>query len=103
MFERLWIAVCALLLIQAALLAAWVWYTLRRTNYTLGQSFWFSLNHLFTTLLWRIKISGRLPVGPRQGAVIVSNHSSGIDPLSFNGPATGLCIGWWRVSIGNIR
>jgi 1-acyl-sn-glycerol-3-phosphate acyltransferase len=81
MFERLWVAVAGLLLILAALLAVWVWYTRTRTNYTLQQSFWFLLNRLFNTLLWRTRVSGRLPVGPRQGALIVANHTSGIDPL----------------------
>ena len=62
-------------------LAAWVWYTLRRTNYTLGQSFWLALNCLFNRLLWRTQISGPIPVAPGQGAIVVCNHRSGIDPL----------------------
>jgi 1-acyl-sn-glycerol-3-phosphate acyltransferase len=51
------------------------------------------INRLMTTLLWRTKISGPLPVGPRDGAIIVSNHGSGIDPLLIQ-PASNRVVHW---------
>ena len=90
-------AMLALVLVLSAALAAWVWYTLGRTNYTLGQSFWLLINRLITTLLWRTKISGPIPVGPRSGAILVSNHRSGIDPLLIQ-PAGNRIVHWMVAS-----
>jgi 1-acyl-sn-glycerol-3-phosphate acyltransferase len=61
-----------------ALAAAWM---MLRYRYTPGQSFWYSLNFFFNKVLWRTKVSGSLPIGPGQGAIVVCNHRSGIDPL----------------------
>ena len=63
-------------LLAAVLLVRW-----RRTGYTLGEAFWYGLNLFFTRVLWRTSVSGPLPIAPGQGAVIVCNHISGIDPL----------------------
>ena len=52
----------------------------RRSGYTVLQSLLYLTNRLFSRVLWRTTISGRLPVADSQGAVIVCNHSSGIDP-----------------------
>ena len=81
MLEREWIPIAVTLLLFSGLIAAWVWYTRTRTNYTLVQAVLFLINRLVTRLLWRTRISGPLPIGPHSGAVIVSNHNSGIDPL----------------------
>jgi 1-acyl-sn-glycerol-3-phosphate acyltransferase len=97
MFNRAWIAVAVLLLTAVALVAAWAWYTFRRTNYTLGQSILYLINSLVTRLIWRTTISGRLPIGPAQGAVIVSNHRSGIDPLLIQ-VATDRVVHWMVAS-----
>jgi 1-acyl-sn-glycerol-3-phosphate acyltransferase len=66
--------VCGLLVL--VLFVAW-----RRTGYTLAEAVCYALNLFFTRILWRTKVSGPLPVDLGQGAVIVSNHISGIDPL----------------------
>lgn len=52
----------------------------RGQRYTLAQYPIFLFNRLISRLLWRAEISGRLPVQPGQGAVIVCNHIGPIDP-----------------------
>jgi 1-acyl-sn-glycerol-3-phosphate acyltransferase len=39
------------------------------------------INIFITRVMWRTHVDGRLPLSRGQGAVIVSNHRSGIDPL----------------------
>ena len=72
------------LVIFLAILAAlvvWVVAARRATRYTFPQSCLYLVNAFFTRVLWRVRVSGPLPVPDNQGAVIVSNHRSGIDPL----------------------
>jgi 1-acyl-sn-glycerol-3-phosphate acyltransferase len=64
-----------------AALAAWIVAARRTTRFTFPQSCWYFVNTLFTRVLWRAQVSGPLPVADKQGAVIVCNHRSGIDPL----------------------
>jgi 1-acyl-sn-glycerol-3-phosphate acyltransferase len=65
----------------AAALAVWVVIARRSTKFTFAQSSLLLVNAFFTRVLWRTTISGPLPIGDDVGAVIVSNHSSGVDPL----------------------
>jgi 1-acyl-sn-glycerol-3-phosphate acyltransferase len=44
------------------------------------QRFWWRVNQVLCRVLWRARISGRLRVGPDQGALIISNHHSPMDP-----------------------
>ncbi|MHC4398885.1 MAG: lysophospholipid acyltransferase family protein [Planctomycetota bacterium] len=53
---------------------------LRRMPFTPLQGVLYGLNVLVTRLLWRTRIEGSLHVPPGQGAVIISNHRSPIDP-----------------------
>jgi len=73
------------LCISAVLLLAIVWWIVavkRRTHYTIWQAPWYLLNLFFTRVLWHTQVTGGpLPVADDQGAVIVCNHRSGIDPL----------------------
>lgn len=62
-------------------LVCWVAIAWRRSPYTPAQYGLYLVNTFFTRVLWRTEVSGRLPVPDNQGAVIVSNHISGIDPL----------------------
>jgi 1-acyl-sn-glycerol-3-phosphate acyltransferase len=62
-------------------LALWIVLSWRRTRYTFGQFCLYVVNSFFTRVLWRTQVSGPLPVSADEGAVIVSNHQSGIDPL----------------------
>lgn len=64
-----------------------------RTYYTFSQSVLYFINVLITSLMWRVKVSGRLPVKPGQPAVVVSNHTSGIDPLLIQ-RTTNCCVHW---------
>jgi 1-acyl-sn-glycerol-3-phosphate acyltransferase len=58
--------------------ALWAW---SRTRFTFFQAFLLFIDTLLTRILWRATVSGPLPVAEGEGAVIVCNHSSGVDPL----------------------
>jgi 1-acyl-sn-glycerol-3-phosphate acyltransferase len=71
----------ATLLALAVALAAWIVCSWRRTRFTFFQAcLWFS-DLLVARILWRAQISGPLPIDENEGAVIVCNHTSGIDPM----------------------
>jgi 1-acyl-sn-glycerol-3-phosphate acyltransferase len=75
-----WIILAALAV--AALLILWrAWIIYRRTRYTLAQVPLYLLCYVLNRLLWRTTVSSPLPVPMDQGAIIVSNHRSGVDPL----------------------
>lgn len=65
----------------ALALWAWMYLSRRQTHYTRRQSFLYLINAFFTRVLWRTTTHGRIELPETQGAVIVSNHISGIDPL----------------------
>lgn len=72
-----WTAVAVVFgLLLLVLFVAW-----RRSGYTLPEAMCYVLNLFFTRILWRTQVSGPLPIAAGQGAVIVCNHISGIDPL----------------------
>jgi len=72
-----WIILLALVAALAArIVVAW-----HHSNYTFLQSFLYLVNTFFTRVLWRTQVSGPLPLPDHQGAVIVCNHRSGVDPL----------------------
>jgi 1-acyl-sn-glycerol-3-phosphate acyltransferase len=52
-----------------------------RSPFTPAQTLLFVLALLLVRLLWRAKLPGWLPLEPDQGAVVVSNHRSSIDPF----------------------
>jgi 1-acyl-sn-glycerol-3-phosphate acyltransferase len=66
--------------LMALALAAWAIAAKKRTRYSWRQSPIYLYSTLMSRVLWRTRISGRLPVSNGQGAVIVSNHVAGIDP-----------------------
>ena len=59
----------------------WFGLSWRATPYTFWQFVLYLVNRFFTRVLWRTEVSGTLDLPDSQGAVIVSNHVSGIDPL----------------------
>ncbi len=67
-----------LALAASAAIAFLVWW--RRSPLTLVQTWMWSVNYLITRLLWGTRIEGELQVRPGEGAVIVANHRSSIDP-----------------------
>jgi 1-acyl-sn-glycerol-3-phosphate acyltransferase len=64
-----------------------------RSLYTLPQALMYFVNLVVTTLVWRVRVSGKLPLDPGKAAVIVSNHISGIDPLLIQ-RTTDRCVHW---------
>lgn len=74
------VAAVALLAISLGLLG-WALVAWRRTRFTLSQAILCLINYLIARILWRTEVSGPFPVDPHEGAVIVCNHSSGVDPL----------------------
>ncbi|OHB72882.1 MAG: hypothetical protein A2V70_03235, partial [Planctomycetes bacterium RBG_13_63_9] len=52
----------------------------RRLPYRPSQSLLWVLNYVIVRVLWRTEITGRPAIAPGQGAVIVCNHRSPIDP-----------------------
>jgi 1-acyl-sn-glycerol-3-phosphate acyltransferase len=61
-----------------AVLAFVIWW--KRSPLTLIETFLWSGNYLIARLIWRTRIEGELQVQPNQGAVIVANHRSSVDP-----------------------
>jgi 1-acyl-sn-glycerol-3-phosphate acyltransferase len=70
-----------ILAVLAAVLVAGTVVAWRATPYTFWQFCIYVLNNFFTRVLWRTEVIGTLDLGESQGAVIVCNHQSGIDPL----------------------
>src|SRR5271155_411023 len=97
MAQRAIIAAIVILLTLTGALALWFWRTIRRTHYTLPQAGWYLINLTVNKLLWRTTVGGPLPIGPDQGAVIVCNHRSGIDPLLIQ-MATERVVHWMVAS-----
>ena len=88
------VAVGVSLVVAGLLLAAIVAW--RRSGYPLALAFLYSINWLITTGMWRVKVSGRLPVKRGEATVVVSNHISGIDPLLIQRSTD--CIVRWMVA-----
>jgi 1-acyl-sn-glycerol-3-phosphate acyltransferase len=65
----------------------------RQLRLTRAQSFWYCVNYLFTRLLWRARVDGELSVAPEQGAILVCNHRSSVDPC-FIEIATNRAVHW---------
>jgi 1-acyl-sn-glycerol-3-phosphate acyltransferase len=62
-------------------LAGWLLLSWKRSRFTFFQAVLCLINLLLTRILWRATTSGRLPVASDEGALIVCNHISGVDPL----------------------
>ncbi|HZZ29309.1 MAG TPA: 1-acyl-sn-glycerol-3-phosphate acyltransferase [Pirellulales bacterium] len=65
-------------LFVAGLAAMLLWW--RRSQLTFGQTLLWLVNYLIARLLWGTRVEGSLPQQEGVGAVIVSNHRSGVDP-----------------------
>ncbi len=77
--------------------ATWIVIAWRHSPYTFLQWCLYLTNTLFTRVLWRTETIGKLELPDHQGAVIVSNHRSGIDPLLIQ-LCTGDRIVHWLVA-----
>jgi 1-acyl-sn-glycerol-3-phosphate acyltransferase len=79
--DRTTLTALMFVLALAVALVAWIVHSWRQTRFTFFQALlWFS-DLLVTHVLWRAQISGPLPVAEGEGAVIVCNHTSGVDPM----------------------
>ena len=87
----------ALLLVVLLLLIAWLLARLIRRPMTLWQSVLYHIAHVITRLLWRGTADRLLPIEPGQGAVIVTNHRSSVDPF-FVQLAVGQKLVHWMVA-----
>lgn len=65
----------------------------RGTHYTLPQVPIYLIFSFYSRIIWRGTVSGRLPVAHGQGAVIVCNHTSSVDPW-FVQLAMDRCAHW---------
>jgi 1-acyl-sn-glycerol-3-phosphate acyltransferase len=81
--------------LAGACLAAgvWVWMKIRATPFSLVQGLLYGLNYAVARVLWRARVHGRLGLAHGQGAVIVCNHRSSLDP-SFIHLATARVVHW---------
>ncbi len=68
-----------------------------RSPLTPLQATLYGVNCLLTRILWRTEIRGAMPIPPQQGAVIICNHRSPVDP-SFIQLATGQRVTHWMVA-----
>jgi 1-acyl-sn-glycerol-3-phosphate acyltransferase len=84
-------------LAAAALLPlGWLAVQFRRSRLTISQTVLYGLCVLLTRLQWRARVIGSLDLPPGQGAVIVSNHRSSIDPLFI--AIAAKCVVHWMVA-----
>ena len=83
----------AFLLVASLVPCLWAVYALWKSPYTPWQSIWYLVNVLVVRLLWRGHVPRSLPVPVGQGAVIVANHRSSIDPW-FIQLAAGRVVHW---------
>ncbi len=72
---------------------AWARVAWKNSPYKPAQNFVFAYNHVMAKILWRARIEGRLELPPGQGAVIICNHHSPIDP-SFIALAADRIVHW---------
>jgi 1-acyl-sn-glycerol-3-phosphate acyltransferase len=70
-----------ILAVLAAALVAWIVVAWKATPYTWWQFGLHLVNQFFACILWRGSVTGSIDLPRDRGAVIVSNHISGIDPL----------------------
>ena len=83
------VAVAAL----AAALAGYLFQQRRRLALTLAQSFWYGVNCVICRILWRARVNMALPVAAGQGAILVCNHRSPVDPC-FIEITTNRAVHW---------
>lgn len=77
---RDWLAVGWLILLASTPFAV-AWRNWRRTRYTAFQYFLFCLTYFIVRLQWRASLPPTPPAPPGQGAVLIANHRSSVDPF----------------------
>jgi 1-acyl-sn-glycerol-3-phosphate acyltransferase len=89
-------AAITFLLIVAAAPVIWALVCLRRSPYTPWQSWMYFIAVLLTRVLWRTTVPRRLPIPADQGAVVIANHKSSVDPFFIQLAAGRVCH--WMVA-----
>ncbi len=79
--DQQWWTACAVVSALAVLLVVWIVVAWKRTRFTFVQALMWLFNLLMARILWRAEVNGRLNVADNEGAVIVCNHISGVDPM----------------------
>lgn len=79
-------------MLYVVIVAVAVW-SIRRSPYTPPQSLLYFVAFLLARLLWRASTPERLPVDRHQGAVIIANHRSSVDPF-FIQLVAGRVVHW---------
>ena len=76
------LATIVILLGFAVALVIWIVVAHRRSAYSYSWSHatLYFISFLFTRVLWRTEIKGRILLPADQGAIIISNHRSSVDP-----------------------
>jgi 1-acyl-sn-glycerol-3-phosphate acyltransferase len=69
------------LLLLLSIPLGWAIWRARRDGLTLVQSMFWRLAWLMVKFQWRATLPGKLPIPDGQGAIIVSNHRSSVDPF----------------------
>lgn len=80
-----------------ALLLGGVAFCFFRKPFTPSQWLLYYVNWLVARLVWRVRVSGRIPLPRDQGAVIIANHRSSIDPCLIQ-VAAGHRVCHWMVA-----
>ena len=88
---------CLVLLLLAAGLTAWVVSYMRQPPFTPVEWVVYFLSFLLSQFLWRTTRNRMLPVAATQGAVVVANHRSSVDPF-FIQRAVGARRVHWMVA-----
>lgn len=86
------LAGCILLVLAVALVVTGV-RAYRRMRYTWPQLPFYLLYVVYARIVWRATINRPLPVVPGEGAIVVSNHVSSIDP-AFIQMGTDKVVHW---------
>lgn len=69
------------LALVACALAVWAVVAIARAPCSPGQVVLFAPAYFFVRCVWRAKVRRPFPLGPDEGAVVVSNHTSSADPF----------------------
>lgn len=67
--------------VLALAVALWILIAIGRQTYSAVESLLLFVNVLFTKMLWRANVPKSLPIGRSQGALIIANHTSSVDPF----------------------
>jgi len=93
----MWNPVTITVIVCAVLLVLLVTYWLTRKPLTPIQWILYNISWAFSRILWRTRVSGPLPLADGEGALIIANHRSSIDPFIIQ-LAAGPQIVHWMVA-----